>query len=79
MTDKMTLEKAVEALKWYKNNCDCHVANHAEKALASLPEPKTEDEICDIIWAETDVEDKRMQMDIIRALRDAGCLYVMEG
>ncbi len=99
---KMTLAKAVEALKFYRAN-DIHILENctAENdvanrnylrgsiaaygvALASLPEPMTEEEILEIIMTANEWNDGGVVLPdnarkIIRALRDAGVLYVMEG
>lgn len=93
----MSLEKAVEAATkrsnypWsdggqytaqdYKNEGAIELANHL---LASLPEPRTEAEILEIIMAANKWNNGGMVLPnnarkIISALKSAGVLYCKEG
>lgn len=83
----MTLAKAVEALSDIsKIGCRCASSHIAKHAIASLPEPMTEKEILNLVTDKVVGKadgvmyraGRDMFHDVISALRDAGCLYVVE-
>ncbi len=52
----------------------------AYEALDSLPEPSTEDDIHALVYPKLmHCIDKEELLEVIRALKEAGCLYVKEG
>ncbi len=71
-----SIEKMKSALTRYTivNIGAWDYGERAKKALASLPQPMTEDELISLI------EDNwNSSYDVFRALKEAGCLYCKEG